>query len=141
MVDIDRLERLLVAAARERRPMTYGQLLGCFDRGVSRATVQGLCRDLGRVMRRLTPQGAPDLACLVVRRADGLPGEGWFHFAREELGYIGAGTGPGAVAFLAACQRRAYAWAAALPGGDTLPGGEALQSFSEERTTRGQAHE
>ena len=51
MVDLDRLERVLVHAARERRPLTYGQLLAYFGLRVGRITVGALCRDLGRVER------------------------------------------------------------------------------------------
>ena len=39
MVDLDRLERILIQAARERRPVTYGQLLAMFERKVTRKPV------------------------------------------------------------------------------------------------------
>jgi hypothetical protein len=86
VVDLDRLERVLVGAAREGRPVTYGQLLAYFGRRVTRITVGALCRDLARVERRREGQGWPDLACLVVRRSDGLPGEGYFASLRAEGG-------------------------------------------------------
>ena len=112
MVDLDRLERLLIAAARERRPLTYGQILAFFERRVTRITVGALCRDLGQVGRRLEKRGAPDLACLVVRKSDGLPGEGWFTAARAELGYDGPSEGEAARAFVTSAQASAFAWAA-----------------------------
>ena len=68
LVDLDRLERVLIQAARERRALTYGQLLAFFERRVTRITVGALCRDLGRVERRRQGDGWPDLACLVVRK-------------------------------------------------------------------------
>jgi hypothetical protein len=107
VVDLDRLEHLLLAAARARRPVTYGQLLRFFERRVTPINVRALCRDLGRVGDRLAPHGAPDLACLVVRKENGLPGEGWFGYARQELGYDGPSEGPQARDFVAACQERA----------------------------------
>ena len=113
MVDLDRLERVLVHAARERRPLTYGQLLAYFGLRVGRITVGALCRDLGRVERRRAGEGWPDLACLVVRKSDGLPGEGYFVGLRAEGAYAGPSEGPEAAAALRARQERAFAWAAA----------------------------
>ncbi len=108
MVDLDHLERVLVQAARERRPVTYGQLLAFFERKVTRITVAALCRDLGAVCRRMEGAGKPDLACLVVRKSDGLPGEGWFTAEREASGYAGPSTGPEAERCVRLRQERAY---------------------------------
>jgi hypothetical protein len=113
MVDLDRLERALIRAALERRPVTYGQLLSFFGWKVTRVTVGALCRDLGRIEERRVGEGWPDLACLVVRRSDGLPGEGYFDSLRRGNGYAGPSVGPAAEAFLRSRQERAYAWAAA----------------------------
>jgi hypothetical protein len=118
VVDLDRLERALIRAALERRPVTYGQLLAFFGWKVTRVTVGALCRDLGRVEERRAGQGWPDLACLVVRRSDGLPGEGYFNSLRREHGCAGPRVGPAAEAFVRSRQERAYAWAAAAPHAD-----------------------
>lgn len=114
MVDLDRLERALIAAARARRPVTYGQLLALFERRVTRITVAALCRDLGQVCRRVEARGGPDLACLVVRKADGLPGEGYFASLRSEAGYDGPSTGAQATALVAGRQELAFAFAAGV---------------------------
>lgn len=115
MVDLDRLERVLVAAAREGRPVTYGQLLAYFERRVTRITVGALCRDLARVERRREGQGWPDLACLVVRRSDGLPGEGYFASLRAEGAYDGPVEGASAETLVRERQAFARAWAEGLP--------------------------
>ncbi len=115
MVDLDRLERLLLAAARERRPLTYGRLLRALGFRMGPRNVAALCRDLGRVQARLTARGAPDLCCLVVRAADGLPGAGWFSSRRAEGLYDGPPEGPAARTHLVAAQACAYAWAATAP--------------------------
>lgn len=99
---------MLVQAARERRPVTYGQLLAFFERKVTRITVGALCRDLGAVCRRMEAEGAPDLACLVVRKSDGLPGEGWFTAERQASGYAGPSIGPEAERCLRRRQEEAY---------------------------------
>jgi hypothetical protein len=80
---------------------------------VTRITVGALCRDLGRVEERRAREGWPDLACLVVRGSDGMPGEGYFNSLRRKNGYAGPSVGPAAEAFLRFRQERAYAWAAA----------------------------
>lgn len=116
MVDLDRLERVLVEAAREGRPLTYGQLLAYFERRVTRITVGALCRDLARIERRRDGQGWPDLACLVVRRSDGLPGEGYFASLRADGVYDGPTEGPAAVAMINERQAVARSWAEGLPG-------------------------
>jgi len=124
VVDLDRLERVLVGAAREGRPVTYGQLLAYFGRRVTRITVGALCRDLARVERRREGQGWPDLACLVVRRSDGLPGEGYFASLRAEGAYDGPVEGPAAQAAIRERQARARAWAEGLPDEDRRPPGD-----------------
>ena len=113
MVDLDRLERILIQAARERRPVTYGQLLALFERRVTRITVAALCRDLGRVAHRREGEGWPNLACLVVRRSDGLPGGGYFEDLRRDGAYTGPNEGEAAHAFVGSRQEAAYRWAAA----------------------------
>lgn len=118
MVDLDLLERVLIRAALEGRTLTYGELLAFFERRVTRITVAALCRDLGRIDERRAGEGWPDLACLVVRKADGLPGEGYFASLRREGAYAGPSTGPAAEAFVAGRQARAGAWARALMRGE-----------------------
>lgn len=112
MVDPEALEALLMRAARQRRAMTYGDVLAFFERRVTPINVRALCRDLGVVDERLSAQGAPELACLVVRKSDGMPGEGYFASCRREGAYDGPDEGPEAAAFLRRRQATAFAWAA-----------------------------
>jgi hypothetical protein len=74
---------------------------------VTPITVRALCRDLGRVCDRIAERGGPDLACLVVRASDGLPGAGYFQAMREAGRYTGPDTGPEAVSFIENEQARA----------------------------------
>ena len=115
MVDLDRLELVLIHAAREGRPVTYGRLLAFFERRVTRITVAALCRDLARVEKRHAGEGWPDLACLVVRKSDGLPGEGYFAALRRDDSYAGPSVGPPAEAFVRGRQAAARRWALTLP--------------------------
>ena len=111
MVDLDRLERVLIQAAVEGRPVTYGQLLAYFGWKVTQVTVGALCRDLGRVHARHRGEGWPDLACLVVRKSDGMPGEGYFSSLRTEGAYDGPSVGPAAAKLVKTRQAHAHAWA------------------------------
>lgn len=115
MIDLDRLERVLVQAAREGRAVTYSQVLAFFGWKVTPVTVGALCRDLGRVEERRRRDGWPDLACLVVRKSDALPGEGYFASVRSAGHYAGPGTGPPAEAFVRKRQSRAREWAEGQP--------------------------
>lgn len=110
MVEIDKLKAVLERAARDGRPLTYGQILAFFGRKVTRVSVGALCRDLGHACRAVTGKGGPDLAVLVVRKADGLPGAGYFAALRKDGLYEGEDTGVAAAAFVAERQREVFAW-------------------------------
>ena len=113
MVDIDRLERVLLQAAAEGHALTYGQLLTFFGFRVTPIRVSALCRDLGVACRRVEARGGPDLACLGVRKGDGLPGEGYFTSLRADGRYDGPATGPRAASFVRERQDAAFAYAKA----------------------------
>ncbi|MEZ5936538.1 MAG: ribose-phosphate pyrophosphokinase [Alphaproteobacteria bacterium] len=100
MVDIDALEELLIDAARERRTLAYGEILSHFGKRVTPIRVYALCRDLGVVSERNRARHEPELAVLVVRKTDGLPGEGFFHGAWKDGTYDGPATGPEARAYI-----------------------------------------
>ena len=72
-----------------------------------------VCRDLGEVCARNRARGEPELAVLVVRKADRLPGEGFFHSYWRDGVYDGPSTGPAAAAFIRAESERAFAFFAA----------------------------
>ena len=100
MVDIDALEQLLVDAARDRRTVTYSEVLGHFGKRVTPIRVYALCRDLGSVSERNRERREPELAVLVVRKTDRLPGEGFFHSTWKDGSYDGPATGPQARAYI-----------------------------------------
>ena len=100
LVDIDELERLLIEAARARRSLTYAEVLGHFGLRITPRRVYALCRDLGAVCERNRARGEPELAVLVVRKSDRLPGEGFFHGLWRDGVYDGPATGPVAEAFI-----------------------------------------
>ena len=112
LVDIDRLEALLIEAARARRSLTYAEVLAHFGIRITPRRVFALCRDLGAVCERNRARGEPELAVLVVRKSDRLPGEGFFHSLWRDGAYDGPATGPAAAAFIRRETERVFAhWA------------------------------
>jgi hypothetical protein len=110
LVDIDALEALLIEAAQARRSLTYAEVLAHFGIKVAPRRVYALCHDLGEVCARNRARGEPELAVLVVRKADRLPGEGFFHgYWRDGL-YDGPSIGARAQAFIRAETERVFAF-------------------------------
>jgi hypothetical protein len=117
LVDIGRLEVLLIEAARARRSLTYAEVLASFGMRIAPRRVYALCRDLGQVCERNRARGEPELAVLVVRKSDRLPGEGFFHSLWREGAYDGPATGPEAEAFIRSQTEEVFAhWAGGRPG-------------------------
>lgn len=110
LAKIDRLEALLIEAAASGRTLTYGEVLAHFGKRTAPRLVYALCRELGEVYRRTEARGEPDLCALVVRKSDGLPGEGFFRSAAEAGVYEGPPTGPAARQYLREAQDRVFTY-------------------------------
>jgi hypothetical protein len=110
LVDVDELEKLLIAAARARRSLTYAEVLAHFGMRITPRRVYALCRDLGAVCERNRARGEPELAVLVVRKSDRLPGEGFFHSLWRDGAYDGPATGPAAATFIRREAERVFAY-------------------------------
>lgn len=110
MVDIDALEQLLIDAARDRRTLAYSEVLSHFGKRVTPIRVYALCRDLGVVSERNRARREPELAVLVVRKTDRLPGEGFFHGAWKDGSYDGPATGPAARAYIDGLTETVFAF-------------------------------
>jgi len=108
-MDPDHVEALLQAAARAGEPMTYSQVLNALGMGFSRPKMRALCKVLETVDQAARGRGEPELAVLVVRQSDGLPGQGWWVGGRpREDGYTGPWEGPEAASYIAKIQRAAF---------------------------------
>ena len=114
IADVARIRALLVAAARRREAMSYSELLIELGHRFTRPKMRALCKTLDAIDAMGAVTGEPELAVLVVREADGLPGQGWWTGGRPlREGYEGPWTGPKATAFVAGLQARAFThWAA-----------------------------
>jgi hypothetical protein len=97
--------------------MTYAEVLAQFGIKITPRRVYALCRDLGVVCARNRARGEPELAVLVVRKVDRLPGEGFFHGYWRDGVYEGPSTGAPAQAFIRAETERVFAFFAGRPAG------------------------
>ena len=74
--DPDEVLAHLIAAAAAGTSITYAELLGQLGYAFSRPKMRALCKTLGAVDEQAAARGEPQLAVLVVRQSDGLPGQG-----------------------------------------------------------------
>jgi hypothetical protein len=112
MFDIDQIEALLRTAAAESRRVSYSELLLAIGQRFTRPRMRALCAVLDEIDNRAAAAGQPELAALVVRESDRLPGQGWW-VARSD--YAGAWEGPEARKYLDKVQRVAIAYWAGQP--------------------------
>jgi hypothetical protein len=99
----------LIAAAAAGHALTYSELLERLGYPFSRPKMRALCATLSAIDAEAEARGEPELAVLVVRQSDGLPGQGWWvGVAGSAHGYDGNWEGPGAARFIAGLQARAF---------------------------------
>jgi len=109
LFDIDQIEALLQATAKEGRPISYAETLGALGFEFSRPKMRALCAALGEVDRRAAARGEPELAVLVVRASDLIPGAGWW-VEKGTRSYKGPWDGPKAEAYIKKIQKKTFAY-------------------------------
>ncbi len=117
IADVGRVRALLIAAARRGRAVSYADLLDQLGHRFTRPRMRTLCRTLDAIDDATAAAGEPDLAVLVVRASDGLPGQGWWTGRALMAGYDGPWTGPAATVFVRAAQDRAFRYWTDRPAG------------------------
>jgi hypothetical protein len=115
IADVALVRSLLIAAAIEGRAVSYAELLGALGHRFTRPKMRALCKTLDAIDREGAAGGEPELAVLVVRESDGLPGQGWWIDAARD--YPGAWTGSEATTFVKTRQQRAFDYWAHHPAG------------------------
>lgn len=103
--DVKRVHALLLEAAREERALSYSEILGKLGFRFTRPKMRALCKTLDAVDIEGASRGEPELAVLVVRESDGLPGQGWWTGRRD---YEGEWTGAKARRFVEELQQQAF---------------------------------
>jgi hypothetical protein len=107
----DEVRAHLIAAAKAGSAVTYSELLGQLGFPFSRPRMRQLCALLAHVDEAAAARGEPELAVLVVRQSDGLPGQGWWVAGGGRMrGYEGPWEGPEAKAFIASVQAESFAF-------------------------------
>ena len=100
-----------MAAASAGKALTYSELLELLGYAFSRPKMRQLCAALGPIDEEAEALGEPELAVLVVRQSDGLPGQGWWVAGGARArGYEGPWEGPEAAAFIRSIQAETFAF-------------------------------
>ena len=110
IADVARVRGVLIAAAREHRAISYSELLGELGHRFTRPKMRAVCKTLDVIDAEAAANGEPELAVLVVRESDRLPGQGWWTSVAAEKKYTGSWTGAEALAFVQSIQDLAFAY-------------------------------
>jgi len=115
----------LVAAASAGQALTYSELLERLGYAFSRPKMRQLCAVLTAVDEEAAARREPELAVLVVRQSDGIPGQGWWAAGgARSRGYDGPWEGLEASRFIRSVQEEAFAFWQSRSGTD---GGESTR--------------
>ena len=107
--DAQEIRAHLVAAAAAGHALSYSELLEHLGYGFSRPKMRALCKTLGVVDEEAAARGEPELAVLVVRQSDGLPGQGWWVSGGGRThGYEGPWEGAAAAKFIRQLQQKTF---------------------------------
>ena len=107
--DPQEVRAILIAAAQAGEAITYSELLNALGHDFSRPKMRALCKVLGVIDRDGTERGEPELAVLVVRQSDGLPGQGWWiDGGASQHGHEGPWEGPQAAKLVKRLQQQAF---------------------------------
>ena len=117
LADPEHVREILTSAATAGSPVTYSEVLNALGHEFTRPKMRALCKVLAVIDDEAAERGEPELAVLVVRQSDGLPGQGWWvGGGATQHGYEGSWTGPEAVKLVRKLQKRAFAYWAARTG-------------------------
>ena len=108
LADPGEVRAILIASARAGEAITYSEVLGLLGHDFSRPKMRALCKVLAFVDDEAEDRGEPELAVLVVRQSDGLPGQGWWVAGAKKHGYTGPWEGPKAAKLIRTIQSRAF---------------------------------
>jgi hypothetical protein len=109
LADAEEVRLHLIAAARAGTALSYAELLERLGFSFSRPKMRALCKILGAIDEAAALRGEPELAVLVVRQSDGLPGQGWWIAGgARSRGYEGPWEGAEARRFIDLVQSESF---------------------------------
>lgn len=110
LADPAEVRAILVASAKAGEAISYSEVLGLLGHDFTRPKMRALCKTLDAIDQAGAAAGEPELAVLVVRESDRLPGQGWWVGVAASRDYHGSWTGPEAEAFVRRLQQQAFDW-------------------------------
>ena len=108
LADPAEVRAILLSAARAGEAITYSEVLALLGHDFTRPKMRALCKVLGVIDDKAAERGEPELAVLVVRQSDGLPGQGWWVEGAKKHGYTGLWEGPAAAKLIGRLQRQTF---------------------------------
>ena len=108
LADPQEVRAILVASAKAGEAISYSEVLALLGHHFSRPKMRQLCKVLGAIDEEAADRGEPELAVLVVRQSDGLPGQGWWVEGARAHGYDGLWEGPAAQRLIRRLQAQAF---------------------------------
>src|SRR3954469_22143673 len=108
LADPAEVRAILVASAQAGQAITYAEVLGLLGHHFTRPKMRVLCKVLAYVDDEAEESGEPELAGLVVRQSDALPGQGWWVGGARKHGYKGPWEGRPAARLIRKLQGQAF---------------------------------
>jgi hypothetical protein len=108
LADPDEVRAILVSSAKAGQSITYSEVLALLGHHFTRPKMRALCKVLAYVDDGAGGRGEPELAVLVVRQSDRLPGQGWWIAGARQHNYTGPWEGPLASKLIRKLQRQAF---------------------------------
>ena len=108
LADPREVRSILVASAKAGLAISYSEVLELLGHHFTRPKMRALCKVLSFVDEEAEARSEPELAVLVVRQSDGLPGQGWWVAGAKKHGYAGLWEGPKAARLIRKLQRQAF---------------------------------
>jgi hypothetical protein len=108
LADPDEVRAILIASAQAGEAITYSEVLALLGHHFTRPKMRALCKVLACVDDEAEARGEPELAVLVVRQSDRLPGQGWWVEGARKHGYTGLWEGPAAARLIRGVQGQTF---------------------------------
>src|SRR5690348_13348308 len=108
LADPKEARAILIASAQAGEAISYSEVLALLGHDFTRSKMRQLCKVLSFVDDEAEVRGEPELAVLVVRQSDGLPGQGWWVGGAKKHGYTGLWEGAEAAKLIRKLHRQAF---------------------------------
>lgn len=108
LTDCEAIHLMLISCAQNREVLTYSSALNKLGHGFTRPKMRLFCRILDQIDSNARVLGHAELAVLVVKKSDQLPGQGWWFGQAQQFKYHGPSTGKDAMKFVHQCQESAF---------------------------------